>query len=51
MQNLLEMATDMMDSDQAEELAKTLTQMKLILQGTTGMFLLKKSSNSKVLED
>lgn len=33
------MATDTMDSDQAEELAKTLSQMKLILQGTQGMFL------------
>lgn len=29
--------TDMTDPEQAEELAKTLSQMKQILQGTQGM--------------
>lgn len=29
--------TDMMGPEQAEELAKTLSQMKQILQGTQGM--------------
>lgn len=31
------MTADKMGSQQAEELAKTLSQMKLILQGTQGM--------------